>query len=265
MKKLRLLLQIVLLCCTVVTSFAEDNKPGSISGRVMVTDSVPMANAQVFIFADTSGAPPSFDRYWRVPDEVVPADSDGRFKAVLTGGNYYLGAIKRQSGDEIGPLQEGDLFLPFMDNGKSIIYHVTNGSAADIGNVTGAKLFTKSLLKTGDGVTAIEGKVMDSSGKPVENALVFAFLTPGMRGKPLFISEKTNRDGKYLLRVNKGGSYYLKIRNSYGGGAMRSGEIMGSYGEEEPLPVAIATGETVRGIDIIGTSFSRQTPERKKQ
>jgi hypothetical protein len=264
MNKLCSFLLIIPIFCLVVAASAENGKPGSISGRLMITDSSPMANAQVFIFNESSGAPPSFDRYWRVPDMVVQADSEGRFKAVLTSGRYYLGAIKRKSGDEVGPLQEGDLFLPFMDNQKSIIYTITNGSSADIGTISGVKLFTKSLLKTGSGVTAIEGTVMDLLGNPVENALVFAFLSPAMVGKPLFISEKTSKDGKYLLRVNTGGSYYLKIRNSYGGGAMNPGEIMGRYGEETPLAVKVSPGAITKGINITGIAFTRQAPGEKQ-
>ena len=256
---------LLLFMSLVMTPFAPAAvaKMGSISGKVMIKDGVPMANGAVFFFNEDNGPSPSFDMYWRVPDETVVTDAEGKFKAPLVDGKYYIGAIKRKSGDEIGPLQEGDLFLPFLDNGKPTTYAVTDGSSADIGTVAGAQTFTKSILKTGEGITAIKGMVADAQGNPIENVLVFAFLSPGMVGKPLFISEKTGKDGKYLLRVNKGSSYYLKIRSSYGGGAMRSGETMGYYGGEKPLAVEVKTGTTVPGIDIKGTGFNRKTSGRK--
>ncbi len=253
----------ILICSAGTMAFAETPKAGSISGKVMVKSGVPMANGLVFIFSESSGAPPSFDKYWRVPDDVVKTDADGNFRAVLADGKYYIGAIKRKTADEIGPLQEGDLFLPFYADGVPVLYAVSSGSATDLGVVAGAQTFRKSILKTGDGVTAIEGVVTDSRGKPMENALVFAFTSPSMLGKPLFISEKTGMDGKYILRVYQGGSYYLKIRSSYGGGAMKSGEIMGSYGQEMPVAVAVKTGSITKGIDITGTTFSGPGSKKK--
>jgi hypothetical protein len=260
MNKIYSILLLMLVCCTGNVVYAEAPKTGSIVGKVMIKDGMPMANGLVFIFNEASGAPPSFDRYWRVPDEVVKTDADGKFRAVLTEGKYYLGAIKRKLDDEIGPLQEGDVFLPFYANGTPIRYTVSTGTSADAGIITGAQIFSKSTLKTGAGVTAIEGLVTDSRGKPLENALVFAFTTPSMLGKPLFISEKTGKDGKYLLRLFQGGGYYLKIRNFYGGGAMKAGEIMGSYGQETPAVVEVKTGEVVKGINITGTTFLGQGP-----
>jgi len=265
MNKLGSFLLAILLCCTTGNSFADNGKRGSISGRLTLNDGSPMAYAQVFIFNESSGAPPSFDRYWRVPDEVIQADGEGRFKAVLANGKYYLGAIKRKSGNEIGPLQDGDLFLPFYADGQPISYVIANGSSTDLGTVSGAEPFSKSILKSGDGITAISGAVTDSKGKPVENALVFAFTSSAMMGKPLFISEKTGKDGKYMLRVYQGGNYYLKIRNSYGGGTMKSGEIMGSYGEDDPVAVSVKTGAIVTGINITGMYFSGQGPKGNSQ
>jgi hypothetical protein len=84
-----------------------------------------------------------------------------------------------------------------------------------------------------------------------------------MVGKPLFISEKTGKDGRYILRVHQGGNYFLKIRNSYGGGAMKAGEIMGSYGQEKPMAVEVKTGAVAKGINITGISFPGQGVKKK--
>lgn len=267
MKILGTIFLALLLCAVAGTGSADQNKPGTISGRVLLKDGSPMANAQIFVFDESSGAPPSFDRYWRVPDEVVQADREGRFRVVLADGRYYLGAIRRLSGEEIGPLRDGDLFLPFYENGKPVSYTVANGVAIELGDIAGAQTFSKTILKTGAGITAISGRVTDADGKPVANAMVFAFTSAAMMGRPLFISEKTGKDGSYILRVHQGGSYYLKIRNSYGGGSMRTGEIMGSYGQEDPAPVEVKTGAVASGIDIRGSYFTGQGPKgngRKK-
>jgi len=262
MKKVCAILFFMLVCCIATTVFAEEGRTGSLSGRVMIKDGLPMANGVVFIFNSSSGPAPSSDKYWRVPDEIVKTDAEGRFVARLADGTYYIGAIQRKSGDDIGPPKEGDMFLPFHGEGSPKPHVVANGSATDLGTITGALPFKKSNIKTRDGITAIEGQVVDSRGKPVQNAFVFGFLTPAMVGKPLFISERTGKDGKYLLRVHQGGDYFLKIRSTYGGGAMKAGEIMGSYGQEKPLAVKAKTGEILKGIDITGIRFPGQGPKR---
>jgi len=263
MKKICLILLFMLVCCIGVTAFAEEAKTGSISGKVMIKDGVPMANGVVFVFNSSSGPPPSSDKYWRVPDEIVKTDAEGKFVATLADGTYFIGAIQRKSGEDIGPPQEGDMFLPFHGEGSPKPHVVVSGSATDLGIITGALPFKKSSIKIKDGITAIEGKVIDSRGKPLQNAFVFAFLTPAMVGKPLFISERSGKDGTYILRVHQGGDYFLKIRNTYGGGAMKAGEIMGSYGQEKPVAVKAKSGEIAKGINITGAYFPGQGPKKK--
>jgi hypothetical protein len=263
MKKICSILLFMLMGCMGVTAFAEETKVGSLSGKVMIREGVPMANGVVFVFNSTSGPPPSSDKYWRVPDEIVKTDADGRFVAKLADGTYYIGAIQRKSGDDIGPPQEGDLFLPFHGEGTPRSHVVSNGSASDIGVITGATPFRKASIKLKEGITAIEGKITDSRGNPVQGAFVFAFLTPAMVGKPLFVSERTGKDGKYLLRVDQGRDYFLKTRNTYGGGAMKAGEFMGSYGQEKPVAVKAKTGEISKGVNITGIRFPGQGPNKK--
>jgi len=85
-----------------------------------------------------------------------------------------------------------------------------------------------------------------------------------MKGRPLFISERTGKDGRYQLRVNQGGSYFIKTRNSYGGGAIKSGEITGFYGREEPKPVEVTTGSIAKDINIIGKRFANRGSKTKQ-
>jgi len=264
MRKTRILLQLVLACSLWIAAGFGEALAGGISGRIMIKDDLPMANGLIYIFNNASGPPPSFEfRYWRVPDQIVRIDNEGRFNAVLSEGKYYLGAIRRTSGEEIGPLQDGDLFLPLPGEGASRQYTIIGDATKDAGTISGALTFRKASMASTSGISAIEGRVTDPKGAPLENILVLAFTNAAMRGKPLFISEKTGTDGKYLLRVDQGGNYYLKIRRAYGGGALQPGDIMGSYGGEEPTAVEVRTGRIARGIDITGSLFKGQGQYRK--
>lgn len=78
--------------------------------------------------------------------------------------------------------------------------------------------------------------------------MVFAFSTPTMVGRPLFVSERSDRDGKYLLRTHRGGNYYLRARANHGGGPPAADEVMGIY--KDGKPVVIKTGQLRKGVNI---------------
>lgn len=263
MKQVRVLIWCAILIMTGTLALAAEIGTGTVHGRAMVKETVPLDNGVVYFFNQTSGPPPSSDSYWRVPDEIVSTDAQGRFTANLVAGSYYLGAIKRLKGDgqEIGPPREGDLFLPLNnEHGLPKLLAVQEGKTIDLGVVSGAAPFKKKELSRD--LTGIAGKITDQKGKPLEGVMVFAFTTPAMVGKPLFVSEPTGKDGTYLLKVHQGGTYYLKVRNTYGGGAMKAGDILGSYGQDKPTAVEVATGAIVKGIAIKGIRFPGPGPKK---
>lgn len=257
------LLMLTLLCCLTGMSSAAEIKSGGITGKVMISDIEPMANGEISVFNDSTGPPPSSDRYWRIPDKIIKTDKEGKFSVNLAEGTYYIGAILRKSGGTLGPPREGDLFLPFHGESSPRKHLVKSGSITDIGTITGARPFNASTIRTTRGITAIEGKLTDTDGNPVSGALLFAFKTPTMKGKPLFISDRTDKEGRYQLRVDSGGRYYLKARNTYGGGVVKPGEITGFHGLGEPKPVEVTTGSITKDINIIGTRFAGRFPKAK--
>ena len=244
--------------------WGAERKTGYLSGRLMIKNGGPLDGGMAFLFNHAAGPPPSPEKYWRVPDEIVPIGKDGRFKAELIEGTYYLGAIKRLAGKEIGPPQEGDFFLISRDAaGEPMQYFVGKGKETDVGTIAEATPFRRSMLKLEGGITAIEGTIVGPTGKPVEGALVFAFLTPAMVGKPVFVSERTGKDGKFLLRVFGSDHYYLKTRDVYGGGPPKVGAVIGSYGEDTPIPVDVKAGEIKKGVEIKVVRFTGQGPKQK--
>lgn len=246
----------------VLAQEVKQAKTGTISGQIMIKGDGPLAGGRVFFFNDASGPPPSREKYWRIPDYVTDTDNSGKFSIELPEGKYYLGAIKTISGGKIGPPAEGDIFYAGTDEqGKPKAYIIKQGLKTDIGVISEAAPFKRSVVKFGDGITAIEGTVLDSAGKPVEGALVFAFLSPAMVGRPLFASDRTGKDGKYILRVHEGGKYYLRVRSVYGGGPPKAGEIIGDYGEKEPVAVTIKSGEKIRGVNIKVRRFTERGPK----
>lgn len=234
--------------------WADELRTGSLSGQFMINNGIPMSEGLVYVYNLSRGPAPSRDRYWRVPDFSGKLDKDGRFSINLPPGEFCIGAIKRSGLAKIGPPSEGDYFIISLDeNNKPSKYLVVKGEARDIGIVTGALPFKQ--LPVQKGMTAIEGGVQDPDGNPVAGAIVFAFVTSTIIGKPLFVSERSNSAGKFVLRFHEGGSYYLKVRDDFGGGPPSAGNIYDGDKDEPMQNVLVETGQIVGGIKVQGIIF----------
>lgn len=240
---------------------ARSEETGRLTGTVMTKSGVPLAGGTIYLFSESSGPPPSVTKYWRVPDEAFPIEDTGRFAAKVPEGRYFLGAIKKSFPEQLGPPQDGDLFFISQDDtGLPHIHAVKKGEQADIGVVREAVPFSRSSIVK-EGITSFEGMVTDADGKPLEGALVFGFLSESMIGRPLYVSDRTGKDGRYLLRLAQGGTYYLRVRSHYGGGPPVEGEIMGVYGERAAM--SIKTGESKKNVDIKTSKFPGRGPKKE--
>lgn len=239
----------IALCCAVYAGQEPAPvKSGTISGTIAEKGKGPLTGGMVLFFSEKSGPPPSSTRYWRVPSHSFSIDEKGRFKATLPEGQYFMGATRKTSGEQLGPPGDGDLFFISQDkSGKPKLHTVKGNKNLDLGVISEAKPFSSTSLVT-EGITSIQGTISDEKGKPVAGMLVFAFPTPTMFGRPLFVSERSDKDGNYLLRLHGGGKYYLSSRANYGGGPPTAEQNIGSYAKGKP--VTLQTGETVKGINI---------------
>ncbi len=229
---------------------------GEITGIVMQSVDIPMAYGKVAVFKRGEGPPPNPSRYLRPPDDRGDIEEDGRFRMTLPVGDYYLTAVKSQDGDLLGPPREDDFIYPGTDSLQKgeTVYSIRAGEIVDIGSVQ-AHRFSKKLYVEAEDVTTMEGTVRDQNGKPLPGSVVLAFGTSDVVGKPLFISERTDLDGRYQLRVAKGGTFYLKSRTSLFGGIPEDGEYIGVYGMVLPAPVEIKTREGLTGVNIVAKPF----------
>ncbi len=114
--------------------------------------------------------------------------------------------------------------------------------------------------------TAIKGVVLDEKGKPVPDVYVFAFLKDARTKRPLYISEKTDKNGRFLLRVGGEGIYYLKVRDFIDRGKPKEDSIIGIFGEpDKPENLEIKDGEIKDNVKIKVTKFSTIINENKKK
>lgn len=238
--------------------FAAEAGKGVFEGRWITKQYGPMAGAQVLLFNAANGPAPSASRFLRLPDAGAPVDEEGIFSIELPAGKYYLVMRRKADPSSAGPPEEGEpQYYARQKNGKAKLFTIRTGRKVNIGTISVFEPYKREKDVPRAGMTGIEGTVTDEQGKPVAGVRVFAYETPGMLGMPRYASDKTGADGKYVLNLTSGGSYYLKARTHYGGGRPAEGEFMGSYGQQgEAAAVAVEKGKLVKDIGIRVDKFS---------
>jgi hypothetical protein len=232
-----------------------------ITGTVLLPDKTPMQNCVAMLFSKETGPPPSPYGYWRIPDLLSGMDQNGKFSVEAPGGVYYLQAAQKDPNGEIGPAQRQEYFYFHGDaEGRAIPIVLESGKTVDLGKLQ-AVLWSPELIQRETGITAVEGVVVDQEGHPVDKALVFAYLSPDAKGRPQFVSDRTSSDGRYQLRVHDSGTYYLKVRSIYGGGAPKEGEYLNSTTEFKPEMVQMKKGERLKGVNLKVKKFSKLKPK----
>ncbi len=262
MIKPRLALYLLFFFCTAVCAFGADSQ-GTLSGKWITKAHGPMTGGQVLLFNAAKGPAPASNRFLRLPDAGVQIDDTGKFLVELPPGKYYLVMRKRANQDGAGPPVEGDpQYYARLKNGDPKTFTVKVGKKTNIGTITEAVPFRREKAVVKNGMTGIEGTVMDEQGKPVAGVRVFVYESAGMLGMPRYASDQTGGDGRYFLNLTAGGTYFLKIRTHYGGGKPAEGEFMGSYGKSgEPDSVVVETGKIIKGVDIQATRFTSKRKE----
>lgn len=237
---------LMMVLSTAVSCGAAEFTKATMTGTFLIEDGRPMSGALLFVYSQSTGPAPSIDKYWRVPDHSKYLNNDGSINTDIPEGIYYIGVVLRQSGTpRIGPPEAGDFFLISLDeSGAPKRHQVKKGEHLDLGTIRGARQIKSHFVEAA--TTAIEGSIQDAGGKPVEGAMVFAFLTPLVSGKPLFASESSSREGKFILALPEGGTYYIKVRDDFGGGPPVAGKLLDGD-KKDPLPkVSVETGEKVQ-------------------
>lgn len=264
MKLIKLMLLFVLTAVPAYseTSLIQDatapsvDNYATISGHVLIKGKTPMTTGVVLLFDKGMGPPPSRDSYWRVPDIISGTDESGRFSIQVSRGTYYLQVAQKNPDGEIGPPKESEYFY-FHGDVKGNPLPITIASGSRNLGILKASLFTPDMVQRGKSITSIEGFVLDNDGNPVEKALVFAYLSAEAMGRPTFISERTDKNGRYVLRVHDGGTFYLKVRSVYGGGAPQDGEFLNITNEFKPLKASLEKHQKLKGVTLKVLKFSR--------
>lgn len=214
-------------------------KKSVVSGRTLV----PVENVCVYVYKEGS----DLRRSPYVISE--PTGIDGEFRLELPDGSYFFVARKRVSGNQSGPVQQGDIK-------SEVIGPIT------VKNGDPVVLSIDCFIKQGDekavstlpemSKTGISGTIYDADGNPVEGVRVHVYTYVQMAERPKFVSVKTGPDGKYIIYLPQGGTYYMAARDEFGG-PPKIGDLYGRYdqGTINPSAVIVKTDEMKKDIDIV--------------
>lgn len=181
---------------------------------------------------------------------ILPAPTlkDGAFRVDLPAGEYVVVARRRSNLENSGPLLGGDL------RSDPVTVRVGDAGKVPLTLLMNAKddMEMRAFQPPGEWTTAVAGTVRDADGSPVEGARVHVYTYVQMSERPKYVSERTGPDGRYIVYLPKGGTYYLAARNRFGG-PPRIGDLYGRYdeGSIDPTGVVVKGGQTRDKLDII--------------
>ncbi len=226
---------------------AEED-PGQVTGRIQV-EGVETYRGVASVWDVAGGKVPDPRRYIVIPSAMAALEADGSFTLTVAPGTYYLGAIVRFTpGPPLGPPRLGDrVFLSPDGAGEYFKVEVRGGETVDVGTRSGGWEYEGFAPEADHG---IRGIVRDTAGEPVADLLVFGFADPSMSLQPVGVSDRTDAQGLYLLRLDRPQPVFLRVRESYGGGPLMGGGYVGVYGGAEPRAVRVPEEGIVEGIDI---------------
>jgi len=212
---------------------------GRIKGQVVV----PLEGVYLYVYK------PGTDLYGPAFAVSPPTGADGTFDMELPDGEYVVVARKHKDGTAAGPIVAGD-------NRSDFLKATVKGGLVEMTVVAPVKIGDQRQLAgaAADNRTGLAGRVLDSDGKPVEGARVHVYDHVQMSERPKFVSEKTGPDGRFLIGLPAGGTYYLAARDKFGG-PPKLGDLYGRYdqGTIEPSAVVVREGELLKEINITVT------------
>jgi len=220
----------------------EPAKPVAGVSGVVVHDGSPVEGAVVFVYTDLGSQLKGMGYLMS-----APTGTDGRFNLQLEDGTYYLLARKRQGRSGVGPLRAGDL----VGYSPANPLKVRSGQASPM-SIPLLEVPDKVERMQGSlfGSTRISGRIVDAQGQPVAGVRAVIYDRPQMLDRPLYVSQPTGNDGRYVISLPQGGEYFVAARNTLGG-APAPGDLYGTYNRDPEHRLQVESGSVHDDIDMV--------------
>jgi hypothetical protein len=238
----------------------KSGRYGTISGRILVYGGRILSEGRIAFFSAESDIPPRIGTMRRIPDQVTELDRDGRFSVTLPSGRYYLGVITKEENAALSPPNSMAKGYAAVDRkGARKIFTVPErNSTVDFGDISVASITPTDAAA---GLFTVRGTVKDNGGHPFAGAWILVRRDPDIK-RPFFISGKTDKEGRFELKIPAGGPYFLIARDVLTSGRPEPGLHVGAYSgdnpilnqikpEPRPIPISGRPGDILEGINIL--------------
>ena len=163
----------------------------------------PLQESYLYIYKE------GMDLYGPAYARSQATDSAGAFALNLPEGDYIAVVRKRQGAETVGPVVAGDNRSEFIN------LQVRQGMTTQT-FVAPLKIGNERGLAAGEagGKTGLAGRITDADGQPVADARIQVYDHVQMSERPKYVSNKTDPDGRYLILLPEGGTYYVCARHT---------------------------------------------------
>ena len=205
-----------------------------ITGQFLTDSGQPLSNGIVSFFSYKNGMVPSFaDGTFRVPEMIGKVNAEGMFTVRLLPGTYYLGAmISENPRRGPGPPKKGEPYYFANDKqGNYKVFTVEADAMKDLGKISSG---AAGSFPTPKNLATIEGKIVRESGQPLEDSFVLVKIDLGVfrqLDRPDYVSNRTDKEGRYSISLPPG-KYYILCRQNIIGGRPHPGDFVGIYGKK---------------------------------
>ena len=221
-----------------------DPYSAAIEGQVLLGGK-PVADAHVYLYLDQRE-----DLKGQGYRISAPTAADGSFAFDgLPESNYYLAVRKRQDGQKVGPVREGDLYGIYPGNPLTARAGISTRVAVHLAAKARDAVEAETFGRAGGPV--LRGRIVDAAGQGVANLHVFAY-TDRVIGhqRPAALSTPTGADGVFAVNLPASGTYYVGARQLYGD-SPAPGELFGMFEESADHGLTVKPGETREGLRIV--------------
>lgn len=221
-----------------------DPYSAAIEGRVLLAGK-PVADAHVYLYLDAKE-----DLKGQGYRMSAPTGADGFFAFDgLPESSYFLAVRKRQDGQKVGPVREGDLYGIYP--GNPLTARAGETARVSVHLAVKAKDAVEAETFGRGGGPELRGVVTDLSGKGVAGVHVFAY-TDRVIGhqRPAALSTPTGADGVFVVRLPGPGTYYVGARELYGD-SPAPGELFGMFEESADHGLTVEAGAPPPPLKIV--------------
>jgi hypothetical protein len=193
----------------------KDKKKG-VYGFITFKDK-PLERVYLFAYKDAAEG-------FKGPADYVFPSEKGRVKLRLPEGEFYLIARKRKKGGMYGPIEKEDIFNYYYGNPVKMEEGTLKGVLIEcITRLDMLEPPVEEIAKRG-----ITAHVKDEMEKPLKGLYLLLYTDKKMAGKPEYVSESSDENGKIFIELNVPGKFYLIVRSRLGGPA-QEGEYYSKY------------------------------------